>query len=318
MKLYPIISFNLDNSPYRAEDLSKLYRDLIEHLYAWTCQEDRIDYVNTIEFSLHNPGLIENLFAIHIELEMNSLDLAFGSLVSLDQVLMLQQNIRTIVPNQDINPYKVFAPAFDPEIYKMIYSHETGRFIDYIPGIACEDDLDELPFAANELNTIKIFPVSAKSPKSFLKLLQGPYPELRSEKFGSRVIALSDEMASEYDVYSKYQKNKDVVLVSTPREYQKIRNEFMLKPNMKLLLKPKEVDIQALIEEAKQDFPRAEVVLAGLGGDLDNVKNYKRVNAIATKMFKTIIFDILSGAISSKEAEALIADEFSKYSLIRA
>lgn len=317
MKLFPIISLNLENSPYTQSDIAMLYNRLVEGVCAWVEQDDHIDYVDTLEFSLHNPYLFENLFDLHMTLEMSDMDMAFGSLVNRDQVIELERHLPSIIANQNIDPYKVFAPCYDEEILKLLAMNPVlSRFIEYIPGVYCQEDLDELPFASNEIKTLKIFPLEVEKPKDFLKLLQGPYPELRSEALLRRVIALDEELASQYDVYSKYGKNPDVVLITSPRDYHKIRHEFMLKQSMKLLLKPKQVDTQALVEAVKRDFPRVELVLAGIAGDMAKARKLKRVNALATKMFKYIILDILSGAIDAEQASKLIADELNKYSPI--
>lgn len=308
MKIFPVVNFSLDESKHSPQEIASLYWFLIDAIDDWVCRDGRIDYIDTVEFSANCPQLWQNHFDMQIKLWEGSMDMAIASLTSLEQ---LQKIFKTIeIADYSRDKLKVFSPIFDKA-----FEHEK---IEYIPGVYCKEDIEEVSAVYQDLDRIKIFPMEMKTPEAMLKNLQGPFAELRKPEFRSRVITLSDEMADKYKIYERDCFNENIRVITTPQNYYRIRDEFMTKKNMKLVFKPLQRDVQEFVEELKLHFPRTEVVLSGLGGDLKKARQVKRINYLSTRMFNAIIIDLMSGAIDREIAKGLIANELHKYSAVPA
>ncbi len=310
MKLYPIINLNLDENSFSVQDISGIYDFLISAIAG---SEDRSS-LEAIEFSLACPQLYQNLLNIHTKLSEAKLPLAIASLISIDQVLELKACLEGAL----VAPMEIFAPAFDEDIAKTIQADAfMKQYFNYIPGVYSEIDLDEVLQFSN-ISKLKIYPMDVRTPQALLEALQGPYPELRSAKFRARVITVTAELEEKYNPYKNIETNPNLMVVTSPRDYQKIRKDFMLRPTMKLIFKPFLRDPQELVNYAKAANPEVQVIIAGLGADLKRAKSLGGVEFIATRMFKSVLFDMLSGAISDNEARVKITNELHQYSTLSA
>jgi hypothetical protein len=312
VKLYPIINLNLDENSFSVQDISGIYDFLIN---AISKSEDK-DSLEAVEFSLACPQLYTNLPNIIAKLKEANIPLALASLISVDQVLDLKSTLEGIL----IEPIEIFSPAFDDDIVKLIQSDSfMKQYFNYIPGVYSESDIDEvLKLTETSMRKIKIYPMDIGTPQALLEALQGPYPELRSAKLRSRIITVTEELAGKYQPYEKISTNPNLAIVTSPRDYQKIRKNFMLKSSMKLVFKPQVRDPQDLVNYIQASHPKTQIVIAGLGTDLKRAKSLKGAEFIATRMFKSVLFDMLSGAISDDEARIRITNELHKYSTISA
>jgi len=308
MKIFPVINFSIDEAQYSPSQIQRLYWFLIEAIDDWVCQEDHLDYLDTVEFSVNCPQLWQNVFEMQIKLWEGSMDMAFASVTTLDQ---FQNIIKALeLANYARDKVKVFSPIFDKA-----FEHDK---IEYIPGVYSKEDIEEVSMVYQDLDRIKIFPMEMTTPEAMLKALQGPYSELRQAQYRSRVITLNDEIAEKYKIYERDCFNENVRFVSTPSAYHKVRNEFMANKSMKLIFKPLQRDLQEFITEIKWHFPRCEIILSGLGGNLEKARKVKRVNYLSTRMFNPIILDLMSGAINEEIARGLIANELNKYCAVSA
>lgn len=303
MKIFPVVNFNIDEQQYSPLQIKRLYWFLIEAIDDWVCQDDHLDYIDTVEFSVNCPQLWQNIFEMQIKLWEGSMDMAFASVTS-------EEHIKKILKALELADYsrdkvKVFSPIFDKA-----FGNEK---IEYIPGVYCKEDIEEVAMHYQDLDRIKIFPMEMKTPEAMLKALRGPYPELRQARYASRVITLSDEIATKYKIYERDCFDRNVRYVTSPQNYHKVRNEFMSSPDMKLIFKPLQRDIEEFIEEVKWNFPRTEIILSGLGGNLDKAIKTKRVNYLSTRMFNAVILDLMSGVINEEIAKGIISNELYKY-----
>jgi hypothetical protein len=308
MKLFPVINFSLDESKHSPSDITGLYWFIIEAIDDWVCKDGRIDYLDTVEFSVNCPQLWQNVFEMQIKLWEGSMDMAFASVTTEDQLQKILKALELADYSRD--KVKVFSPIFDKS-----FEHEK---IEYIPGVYCKEDIDEVSFIYEDIDRIKIFPMQMQTPEDMLKILQGPFAELRKPEYRSRVITLSEEIATKYKVYERDCFNPNIRVITTPQNYYKIRDEFMTNKNMKLIFKPLQRDLQKFIEEVKWNFPRSEIILSGLGGNLEQAKQTKRINYLSTRMFNAVILDLLSGAINEEIARGIIASELDRYSTVSA
>lgn len=313
MKFYSIINLNLENSPYRAEDLSMVYDKMVTAITKW--QGSKLE---SLEFSLANPHLWENILTIKEKLDQAKIPLSFGSLISPDQILNFKYNLQNNISEK----IEVFAPCFDENLKLVIDSDPfVKEHINYLPGISSKEDLDEILDMGLKPSRVKIFPINLETTEDFISVMRGPYPELRQERFSSRMITPSQEMIEKYDVYSKYTKNEKVTLITSPREYQRIRNQFLIDASMKLLVKIEKRDLNELTSYVKEKLPEAEILLTGFANKKETmVETLKNANVqyFATRMFKAIVMDLLSGSIDDVTAGELIANELDQYSLIPA
>lgn len=309
VRLYPIINLNLDESSFSPEDISGIYEFLIHSVL----ESSHRDSLAALEFSLACPQLNLNLAKIYRKLSEAKLPLAVASLISVDQVYELKAALEGVLAE----PIEIFSPAFDDDIAKLIQSDAFMKeYFHYIPGVYSEADVDEVL----QFNTkrIKVYPMDIRSPQALLEALQGPYPELRSAKIRSRVITVTEELLERYRPYDKLPSNPNLVVVTCPRDYQRVRRDFMLKPSMKLVFKPLVRDAQDLVNYIKASSPDTSIIIAGLRGDLKRAQSLSGVEFIATRMFKSVLFDMLSGAISDTEAQLRIHNELHKYSTVSA
>ncbi len=292
VKLYPIINLNFLPENLSARKFSQLYWSIIDAIDNWTCRDDHIDLIEAIEFSLASPYIFENLFDIKTKLWEGDLDLALASLISIDQLLEIKKHLSYFIDER----IEVFAPAFDEQIAELIEQDQwMNQYIDYIPAVYSKDDVDEIFDLCNKVPKLKVFPLNPSVGEDLLKALAAPYPELRD-----------------------YQVNDgEELLISSPRDYQKLRKSFLLNPSSrKLIFKPQQREVQELIEHIKWCNPKTKIVLSGINDDLASAKSVKRVEFVATRMFKSTINKMVNASISQEEVSNLIAAEFDKYSSI--
>ncbi len=291
MKLYPIINLNFLEAKLSAQEFSKLYWFIVDAIDDWTCRDSNIDYIEAIEFSLASPYIFENLFNIKTKLWEGNLELALASLISIDQLLEIKKLSYFID-----EPIAVFAPAFDKQIAEMIEQDGwMNEYIDYIPAVYSVSDVDEIFEYYHKVPTLKVFPMNSSNGEDLLRALEAPYPELHNYKAAQ---------------------GKELIITS-PRDYQKIRKEFLLNPaSKKLIFKPEQRNVQELVEHIKWSNPKTKIVLSGINDDLVSVKSVKRVEFIATRMFKPVIASMLNASINKEEAKNLIAAELNQYSSI--
>ena len=310
MKLYPIINLNLDESSFSSEDISGIYDFLID---AITKSADTSSLA-ALEFSLACPQLNINLLKIYSKLSAAKLPLAIASLVSVDQTLELKAALAGALTE----PMEIFSPAFDDDIAKLIQTDSfMKQYFHYIPGVYSEIDAKEVLETYGNPAKVKVYPMEIRTPQALLEALQGPYPELRSAKLRSRVITVTEELLEKYHPYDKLSNNPNLIVITSPRDYQKIRKDFMLKPSMKLVFKPLVRDLQDLVNHIKASSPGTSIVIAGLGGDLTKARSLSGVGFIATRMFKSVLFDMLSGAISDSQARERIRKDIEQYTNFR-
>ncbi len=294
MKLYPIINLSFLEAKLSAQEFSRLYWFIVDAVDDWTCRDSNIDHIEAIEFSLASPYVFENLFDIKTKLWEGNLELALASLISIDQLLEIKKHSYFID-----EPIEVFAPAFDEQIAEMIDQDEwMNDYIDYIPAVYSASDVDEIFEFYHKVPKLKVFPMNPNTGDDLQRALEAPYPELRN--------------------YKAVQGGKELIITS-PRDYQKIRKEFLLNPiSKKLVFQPEQRNVQELVEHIKWSNPRTKIVLSGIDDDLVSVKSVKRIEFIATRMFKPVIASMLNASINKEEAKKLIAAELDQYSTLSA
>ncbi len=296
MHFYPIINLNLGETVLSFQDTQSLYQNIIEVFLEYKESHEN-SAIKKLEFSFASSQIFDHMDLILEAVNNHPDKFCFGSLV----------DFRHCEERSDV-AIQYFAPAFDDEIYNYLSPNST---IDYIPGIFCEEDFAELESKNLALSKIKIFPIEARDPMSFLRSLQAPYPELKQANILKRIFTVDDELAKKYNLYEKSKTNSSITTIETPRDYQRIRKEFLADKSLKLLLKPKEIQLENLVKFIKTSNPALSVIVTGFGKNLADLKHLEQigVDAIATRVFRNIVLDLLAGSISLAQAKSLMFRE---------
>lgn len=305
MKFIPIINLNLGIANLNYQDERNLYKVILE-----VFEESSFDKV---EFSFASSSIFDHLDLIIDSYLFRSGKVCFGSLVALE----ILQKLMPLLNLKLEQKLEIYAPAFDDEIYEYIHAQGLNQVIDYIPGISNKVEFNELISKNLSHQKIKIFPLSQNDTKGFLKALQAPYPELKSADLNKRIHDPELELAESYNLYQRSQQNSSIYLISSPREYQKIRREFLADKSKRLLLKANDINLDELVQEIKNYEPKQSLIITGFNRALIDYKYLDALGAdfIATRVFRNIILDLLAGNISIINAKQLMQEELKSLAL---
>ncbi len=323
MEFYPIINLNLGETVLSYEDTAELYKNIIDVFLEYK-ESHKDSAIKKLEFSFASSQIIDHMDLVLEAVTKHPDKFCFGSLVAVDvlekhvrhceersdEAIPLRKEIATpssMARNDGTDTLEMFAPAFDDEIYKYL----ANTAIDYIPGIFCKEDFQELQTKNLAVSKVKIFPMEARDPMSFLRSLQAPYPELKQANILKRVFTVDDELAKKYNLYEKSKTNLLITTIETPRDYQRIRKQFLEDKSLKLLLKPKAIHVSDLVKFIKESNSALNVIVTGFGKNLADLKHLEQigVDAIATRVFRNIVLDLLAGTISLAQAKSLMLQE---------
>ncbi len=228
MEINPIINLNLTELPNTKQGLLDIYSNYLA--------ERITDYkqIGVVELSLASSALLEILPEIYNILRNYNLQVSFGSIVDLDLVLALQD---LKLPAG----IRIFAPAFDEDVFRFVIEQDWH----YIPGVACVEDFKEVLSWMPNLMSVKVFPVYNLS---LLKTLATPYPELRLPANITRTSSVTG------------------LPISSPRQYQKIRQRFLHELDLELSFQTRQFDIPTLLATIKQQSPATKLIATGFAG----------------------------------------------------
>ncbi len=301
MKFCPIINFNFGEHPFLdLADILIFYERAIKAC-AGKCSE--------IEISLASDFVFDNLEMILEEAFRHDVKVSFGSISSVELASYLLTNLEK---HKDKNPgpFKVMAPAFDEKVYE--FFKDKSAFI-YVPAVFSQKDYDEILSYKIDLEFLKIYPFSISNEKSFLKSLQGPYPELRKLMHQKRTLVPTRDLIKKYHLEKRLQEKeiqdstgKTIFVVSSPRDYQKIRSRFLLDPNTKILINFADQKIKLAAID-----PSVKLVITGFSNrNLDiQFDESENVLLLASRVFNTISLDLLNGSTSMLEAFQFMQEE---------
>jgi len=307
----PILNYNFGNSGI-------LSHQEIEFIYTTSLKAISKSF-EELEVSLVSDDLWLHLDKI-IETALSSnLRLSFGSITSVELAESLDKELE-----KHSFPYriKIFSPAFDKAIAEFYNKKDQYQ---YLPGVFSPSDFERSQKYSG-FPAIKIFPYSFSDSYGFLKALQAPYPELQRDLFRSRILCSSEEMTNKYTISkritvdedgnkkldSKFK--KDIYLIQTPYDYQKIRSKFMLNSSIFIFFLPIEVNKTSLIKNIQNFNKNTEIYITGLKNldahELKTLPNHRY--HLASRVFKYIGLDLLSGSIKILDIEELMHKELAQ------
>jgi hypothetical protein len=194
--------------------------------------------IGMVELSLASDGILSILPEFCAMLNAAQLKVAFGSVVDCDLVSRLK-------PLALAAGTKIFAPAFDKDVWEAV----SALGWDYIPGLASREDLNEVLNYIPNPSSLKVFPIYNLS---LLKTLAVPYPELRLQQNIARTTLATG------------------LKITSPREYQKIRQYFLDDNTLELSFITKQFDILDLLRGIKKTQPSISLIATGFAGiDID-------------------------------------------------
>lgn len=195
VRFLPIINYSI-------EEGLELDAKLLEALYQESCENLSKNF-DEVEISTSSYGFWDNFKTI---LEFTKCP-AFGSINSTEIAIKL---LAKLDPKQN---YKFFAPAYDDEVASLLKDYPN---IEYIPGIFLEEEYDEV----SHYSSVKIFPYQVNDVKDMIDTLSAPYPEFREKRYRDKVLLDAS--------------NPHTYVISSPRDYQKIRKKFLNDPSCKI------------------------------------------------------------------------------------
>lgn len=264
MKFLPIINYN------PSED-SSLKPELLSILYETSCKVLASNF-DEIEISTASYGFWEQL---EIILKIPA-RLAWGSMTSIELAAKLITKLDT---NKS---YKFFAPAYDQNVAEFLKQYPN---IEYIPGIFMREEYKEVSSYAS----VKIFPYACKDARDMLEILKAPYPELRQAECQSKIVFDLPE-ASMANIYK----------ISSPRDYQKIRERFLIDPNIKIFIDLNKANCHELAASITKPKYISRI----------NINQCTYANAIvSTRVFASLIGELRSGSINVNNLEARMQEE---------
>lgn len=240
MKFYPIINSVLDLPEQVNLAVMKLSSSDIE--------------LEALELSFACPRLLEHLEELYCLATRSGHKLGLASLIDKTQLSSLKQIAEPWLQEA----IEVFAPALDTEIIKTIQEDPwMSQYLNYIPGVYSQADVNALLRAGYAGNKFKIYPLNPTSSSDFFNSLQGPYPELRD-----------------------YQaKGKKLATITSPRDFQKLR-----KKKQDWEFQPEQRSPQSVIDYIKVLVPNAQVIVSGLSGDKTQLQSLTGYDFVATRM----------------------------------
>lgn len=249
MKFYPIIN--------SSSDLPALAADYIKQLSV-----SDLD-LEALELSFACPDLLEHLEKIYQEASSHKIKIGLASLIDLKQLKALKKIAKPWLDTR----IEVFAPALDLNIYKTIAKDPwMSEWLDYIPGVYNEADVNALLRAGYTGTKFKIYPLAPRDSDDFFRSMTGPYPDLRGD---NEVLTSQAKLAPQ----------DDSVVIKSPRDYQRVcgkQNNYKFEPELR--------DPQSIIDYIKILVPRAKVIISGLGGNLQQIKSLTGYDFVATRM----------------------------------
>lgn len=261
-KFLPIINYDIQDGI--------LDDKAIEILYRKSCKILSTNF-KEVEISTSSYKFWDNLETI-LEATKHP---AFGSITSTE---IANKLITKLDSNQS---YKFFAPAYDEQVAELLSEYSN---IEYIPGIFSAQEYLEVA----KYDSVKIFPFECKNSRDMLEILKAPYPEFREAKYYSRVI---------FDI--KEISDAKIYIVSSPRDYQKIRTKFLEDSQSKIFiqLNHKNCDLLA------SSIPKPKYI------SRITIEQCRYPNSIvSTRVFGDLVNDLVSGLIDIERLEDYMLD----------
>lgn len=292
MQFLPILNFNFGQSNVlSAAEITYVYLSSLNAIKP---------YSDEVEISIVSDSFWENLPELINCAQELGLRLSFGSLSSLDAIRDLDSKLQEFRLGY---PVKIFAPAYDEEIAQYLSCKQD---YEYIPGLTKITELNQ-----ERVSAIKIFPCEHFDAESLLKFMQAPYPELRKEIYHKKILLLSADLYDKYQFANRLKQedentilesksnNEKIYCVTCPYDYQKIRSKFLSQANIKICIYAQKLDLTALWGEIRERtrMPIYATGLQNLDAAKLNTLASQGIDIVATRVFKTIVLDLLAGHI---------------------
>lgn len=254
MRFLPILNFNQARA--NIDLMPRIYQTAINVLSK---------YFQEIEVSTASQDFWNNLSDILKLSHTLGLKLSFGTVIDYDSAFQLYKHISQY---QSSSPIKFFAPAYNQDVETFC---EANNIL-YVPGTQESEifDLSQKPL-------IKVFPCANNTPIDFLKILQGPYPELKSHL--NRIFLADDSLIA--------QTGKNI-FISSPQDYQNIRENFLNDPRVNLIINEQKIDIKKLTNKIK---PHQRLYATGFSKF--NQEIFEQLKNIGFSFYATRIFNNL-------------------------
>ena len=215
MRFLPILNFNQPNLSSKPQ----IYLTALNVLAEFFAEVEIS--LASIDFWGQSAEILKHAYRL-------GLKLSFGTVLDIQQAYRLENLLTEFNPSA---PIKFFAPSYNPEVENFCAANNLL----YAPGIQ-----DPGVFDLSQKLAIKVFPCLSNSSSDFLRILQGPYPELKNHL--SRIFLSSD---------SQQASSSKKVFIKTPQDYQDMRQEFLNSPDINLVIEDQVIDTEKLARDLK-------------------------------------------------------------------
>jgi 2-keto-3-deoxy-6-phosphogluconate aldolase len=256
MRFLPILNFNQPNLSSEPQIYLTALSVLAEFF-----DEVEISLVS-MEFWDKSPEILKHANRL-------GLKLSFGTVLDIQQAYQLENLLAEFKPSA---PIKFFAPSYNSELDKFC----DKKNLLYAPGIQ-----DPRVFDLSQKLVIKVFPCLSNSSGDFLRILQGPYPELKNHL--TRIFLIEDSQQASF---------RKKVLIKTPQDYQNIRQEFLNSPDLTLIIEDQKIDTEKLARDLKSSG-REGLELYATGFSNFNQEIYRKLKNMGFDYYATRVFNHL-------------------------
>jgi 2-keto-3-deoxy-6-phosphogluconate aldolase len=254
MRFLPILNFNQASA--NTDLMRGIYQTAINVLSKYF-QEIEISTVSQ-DFWSNLPDILKLSYRLDLKL-------SFGTVIDYQSANTLYKHISEYKLTE---PIKFFAPAYNPDVEMFC---ETKNLL-YVPGTQ-----DSEIFDPSQKFQIKVFPCANNTPIDFFRILQGPYPELKAHL--NRIFLADDSQIA--------QTGKNI-FISSPQDYQNIREEFLSDPRVNLIINEQKIDIKKLTKKIKP-----HQTLYATGFSKFNQEIFEQLKNIGFNFYATRIFNNL-------------------------
>jgi len=256
MRFLPILNFNQPNLSSKPQ----IYLTALNVLAEFFAEVEIS--LASIDFWGQSAEILKHAYRL-------GLKLSFGTVLDIQQAYRLENLLTEFNPSA---PIKFFAPSYNPEVEKFCAANNLL----YAPGIQ-----DPGVFNLSQKLAIKVFPCLSNSSSDFLRILQGPYPELKNHL--SRIFLSSG---------SQQASSSKKVFIKTPQDYQDMRQEFLNSPDINLVIEDQVIDTEKLARDLKS-AGREGLELYATGFSNFNQDIYLKLKNMGFDYYATRVFNHL-------------------------
>jgi 2-keto-3-deoxy-6-phosphogluconate aldolase len=256
MRFLPILNFNQPNLSSEPQ----IYLTALDVL---------AEFFDEVEISLVSMGFWDKSPEILKHANRLGLKLSFGTVLDIQQASQLANLLNELNFSE---PIKFFAPSYNSEVETFC----DKKNLLYAPGIQ-----DSRVCDLSQKLVIKVFPCLSNSSSDFLRILQGPYPELKNHL--TRIFLTKD---------SQQAGSSKKVFIKTPQDYQNIRQEFLNSLDLTLIIEDQKIDTEKLAQDLKT-FGCEGLELYATGFSNFNQDIYRKLKNMGFDYYATRVFNHL-------------------------